>query len=219
MTAILSGSSSCLRDQLFAYNEWGKYPSLNDTLFSLTEITPLRTINQMTKYLQAVGFTTADELSPENILHLSGGVGRVIELVCKGNSNPRGSLYWKDLVLSNSVFTILATQMFDTDSNGKITEVAAHTILKEAGFNGIQLVKEINILRDGGVLYLIKDGVDIPHIEFMYPYHATEVRDYLSGTANIRDMINAHTQLYGINGSLGHSLERLCRVNLKKLFL
>lgn len=230
--AVVASSSSCLREQVFAKGSWeGRYPSLNSTLFSLINILPLRDVDRLKAYLAATGARIPPGLSMEQLLALSGGVGRLIDDVLHDVRALRVGDNPVELFLRDEAFAMLATHMLSEAGNaaaldraGKwpppvgMDETAAIRLLDRLGF-GSDAVRLLQRWRDCNVLFLSPSDefAASGRIEFLFPYHAVELRALLSADV-ARYVAHARIQLHGVAGSLEHALEELCRPQLGKLF-
>lgn len=229
--AVVAGSSSCLREQVFACGSWeGRYRSLNATVFTHVNILPLRDVVQLGGYLTATGAPNPLALSMEELLSLSGGVGRVIEHVLRGVRAAQARDDPVDLFMKDAAFSMLATHILSDpenaallDSAGEypppvgVDEGAALDFLDRLGF-GKEALKMLERWRDGGVLLLSPaDAVSSSgRIEFLFPCHALRIRALLSPV--MHSIAHARIQLHGVEGSLGNALEAACRPQLGQLF-
>jgi hypothetical protein len=227
--ALLSGSSSCLREQLYAQRAWVGYPSLNSSLFRVQEVAPLRDATRLAQFVATVGFALPHGMTPAQLLSLSGGVGRAIEKVCGGERDLQGKLHPRELLMKEQAFTLLMSAVLREQVNARrlaegagypqplsITETAALELLKRAGYDD-GAIDTLLRWRDNGVLYLRADAEPLAALELLYPYHAVAIQQHLEQPLN-QCVANVLTQLHGVDGSLGHALERLCRPQLSFLF-
>lgn len=229
--AVVAGSSSCLREQIFALESWSGrgYPSLNGTLFAYVYIQPLRDVALLTRYLSATGLTLPADMSIGELLSLSGGVGRVIADVLLGMRDTRARKDPVDLFLSDPLFAVLAVHILTTPENEAALEAewpppmglaktAVLAFLRDLG-HGADALRKLEGWIDVGVLYMTQAGgvgASSPRIEFLFPHHARVLRAFTSGSARLIN--NVRIQLQGVEGSLGNALESLCRPQLASLF-
>lgn len=226
---VIAGSSSCLREQVYAQGSWsgGGYPSLNFTLFSYESIQPQRTVEQLRRYLFQTGATLPATLSLKVLLSLSSGVGRAVEDVLRGKREMNGRETSVALFLKDATFAMLATHMLTTPENAAVLsaagdwpppvglpEEAVIAFLRNLGFGPVSL-RLLESWCDGGSLFR---ATDPPRIEFLFPYHARLLWVLLS--APRQHLLNlARIQLHGVPGSLGHAFESLCRPQLPEIFI
>lgn len=194
--AVVAGSSSCLREQIFAQGAWEHcgYPSLNGSLFAHIDIQPVRDAGELLRYLAATRLELPVGMTAEVLLSLSGGVGRVIGDVCSGAREPRGRIDPVQLLLSDGAFAALATRILAAPENAAllvaagewppplgIAEAAAIAILRDAGF-GADALRRLERWRDGSVLWLAR-GATTRRLEFLFPYYARLLAPFVSGSA------------------------------------
>jgi len=233
--AVVAGSSSCLREQLFGCGSWaGLYPSLNPAVFAFAEIAPLRDVSRLAAYLDATGIKLSPDLSVDALLSLSGGVGRIVAAVAGGERKVCGRVDPLDLFQKEQAFAILVAHVLGTEANTAVLdaavppelpppvglpEPAVRAFLRDAGFEK-EASRMLERWRDGGVFLLsqpLAAGED-PRVEFLFPHHAHLLRQRI-GDGCLRDILYTSMQLHGVVGRLGHGVERLCRRRLHRLFV
>lgn len=252
--AVVAGSSSSLRDQVFAMGAWtDRYCRLKCTVFSCKSILPLRDHDGdssdgrlLEEYLAATGACLPADLTLPQLLSLSGGVGRAIEDVLRGERAPRGRDDPVDLFHRDDAFALLATHILLSDrDNAALLDAAgewpppvgmdAHyalRMLRRAGFGTDDAdsdSKRTGMLarwQDGGVLLLWPTHDGPSRIEFFYPYHARVLRAAFLSTESQRHVACARMELHGLSptrshagrGDVSSSLEQACRPQLAALF-
>ena len=195
--AVVAGSSSCLREQVFALDSWSGrgYPSLNGTMFAHVYIQPQRKVALLTSYLRATGLMLPADMSMDMLLSLSGGVGRVIADVILGTRDTRGRKDPVDLFLNDPLFAVLALHILTTSENRAALEAewppplglaktAVLAFLRNLG-HGPDAMRKLEGWIDVGVLYLAQTGgvgAPSPRVEFLFPHHARLLQPYASGS-------------------------------------
>jgi hypothetical protein len=233
--ALVTGSSSCLRDQLFAMNEWTSYPSLNASLFRVAEIVPPRDAAEIQAFVEQAGFTMPDGMTAAELLSLSGGVGRVIDEICLAGAALRlhGKLpplatFDAEVVLRQLALLMLEPAGGSTTISEPVAqqypaprsvgEYEAIMQLQRAGFEPGVVRSAILRYRDGGLLLLRPEGPGGPaRLEFLYPYHASLFAGAFTAEFVV-SLTRMQIQLHGVEGSLGHELQCVCRPQLSALF-
>ena len=226
MHAVIAGSSSSLREQVFALDAWagGPYPSLNYTLFKYIAVQPLRDAEHLARYLSQTGMVLPANLTLLQLLSLSGGVGRVVLDVIRGDQSPCGRQHPVALFLSDPRFAMLAAYILTapeiTPDLGYwppplgLSEVEVLAFMRDIGFGHVAQ-RLLEQWCDCGVLFRTSEPP--ARIEFLFPYHARLLMLHLSSESQ-RQLSLARIQLHGISGSAGNALEDLCRPQLSALF-
>jgi hypothetical protein len=233
VVAIVAGSSSCLRQQVYGLESWSKdYEILNGTQFRYCEISPLRDVTILDSYMKETRISLPIGLSLEQLLSLSGGVGRVIADVVGGERTPAGRINAAKLFCQDSYFAMLIAHMLADEANKRILAEAESTrcprpigmglasvnsFMRDAQVPRKEAARLLEQWRGLGVLLCIGEEGPNPRIEILYPYQAIALQDMLDNPA-ITDLVHARMQLHGVHGSLGHCLQKLCRPQLSKLF-
>lgn len=226
--AVVAGSASCLREQMFALDSWAGrgYPSLNATLFAHVHVQPLRDVGDLSRFLDATGAALPEGMDVQMLLSLSGGIGRVIADVLQGHSEPCARVHPVHLFSSDPTFAMLVTHILTVPENAALlddagewpppvglSKVAVVSYLRDLGF-GANALALLERWRDCGVLFL---GGIPERYELLFPYHARLLRPFLASP--VARLVNCvRIQLYGVAGSLGNALEDLCRPQLAALF-
>jgi hypothetical protein len=224
--ALMSGSSACMRSQLFAAGKWKDYHTLNASIFSFQEIAPLRDIHTLYAYMNACDLTFDGSLG--KLLSLSGGVGRVINDLCRApdGSHSAGLLQPDSNTIRNDVrFGILARYLVH-ENEEKIAEEeyplpvriaavgALNTLMHNAGCTSEEAVELLDAWCDASLLLYTESR---KNIELLYPYHAKIITDTLA-TDNYDLVLQAQIQLRGGYASVGRAVEKLLRPHIHALF-
>ena len=219
--ALISGSSLTFREQLFAKGKWSSSPSLNGSLFTVKDVTPLRDPALLrgytSKMFPSYGGTAANMAPWQRLLSLSGGVGRAIETVM-GGSNP-GPRFPPAELVADPYLRVVLTEMLGNPDNAeqleaewplciRVSEVRISSTLTKLGC--LDVTDRILKWRDDGVLYA--SGT---YLELLYPHVVNAFIALLRD--NQKNVILVQYQLAGISGSVGAVAEGLFRPGIRSI--
>lgn len=113
------------RPPLFAVvAPWGRYPSLNASLFATKEVAPLRDVDRLAAFLDAVGITLPAGHTVSALLWLTGGVGRSVAAVCTSCDRAPGDALAPDAaVMDDALFRALMVLLLGSEESAHVLAV------------------------------------------------------------------------------------------------